>query len=146
MRTHVQIIGWLYVIFGGLAVFGALIYALIGVGLAAIFQTEQISSDLARDGVSPDAAAAVAVGVGVVLACVVVLFALPQIIAGIGLLRMRPWARILGIIVSILYLPGFPLGTALGVYTLVIMFNDETVALFQSSAETAKAAGPPGVL
>ncbi|MFC1609939.1 hypothetical protein ACFL6C_03190 [Myxococcota bacterium] len=78
------------------------------------------------------------------LGSLVGLFALPQLFAGIGLLRMRTWGRILGIIVAIFSLPGFPLGTALGVYGLVILFNQETAQLFAASARARSA--PPNIL
>jgi hypothetical protein len=35
------------------------------------------------------------------------------------------------IIKGILDLPAFPSGTALGIYTPVVMFNSETIPLFQ---------------
>ena len=52
------------------------------------------------------------------------------IIAGIGLLKRREWARILTIILGIFHLFGFPIGTAIGVYTLYVLFNDQAKALF----------------
>ena len=41
----------------------------------------------------------------------------PAIIGGIGLLKFRPWSRLLMIIVSSLHLP-LPFRTALGIYGL----------------------------
>ncbi len=49
----------------------------------------------------------------------------PGILAAWGLLTHRPWARILTIIFCILNLLVFPIGTALAVYGLLIMFNPE---------------------
>jgi hypothetical protein len=57
----------------------------------------------------------------------------PGIIGGIWLLKRRPWARILVLIVGALGLIDFPLGTALGVYTLWALVHDETVELFAGS-------------
>jgi glucose uptake protein GlcU len=48
----------------------------------------------------------------------------------IGLLERREWARILTIILGVLHLLGFPIGTALGVYTLYVLLNDQTKPLF----------------
>jgi hypothetical protein len=53
------------------------------------------------------------------------LFTLPSLIAGYGLLKQKSWARTAAIIAGILACPGFPYGTALGVYTLWFMFGDE---------------------
>ena len=54
------------------------------------------------------------------------------ILAGYGLLNYKGWARILTIILAILNLILFPIGTALGIYTLWVMFNDEAKPLFEA--------------
>ena len=71
-----------------------------------------------------------AIGVGV--AVLITVLSLPQIIGGWGLTRFRPWARILMIVVSILNLFHIPIGTALGVYGLWVLFNDDTKRLFET--------------
>lgn len=43
------------------------------------------------------------------------------IVAGWGLMQRRHWARVLAIVLSFLRLLNFPFGTALGIYTLVIL-------------------------
>jgi hypothetical protein len=45
--------------------------------------------------------------------------------AGAALLQARPWARIVILIYSFLALLNFPLGTALGVYSLVVLLPEE---------------------
>ena len=44
-----------------------------------------------------------------------------MLIAGIGLLLLRSWARLLTIVLGILDLVSIPLGTALGIYTLWVL-------------------------
>ena len=65
-------------------------------------------------------------------------FFLPGVIAyalaGYGLLKYKSWARILAIILAILNLILFPIGTVIGIYTLWAMFNDETKALFEAGS------------
>jgi hypothetical protein len=58
--------------------------------------------------------------------------AIPGIIAGWGLLNRRPWARIVIIILSILALIRFPLGTIVGVYGLWVLLSSEGAAQFQT--------------
>ena len=58
------------------------------------------------------------------------LVSLPGLIAGIGLLKFRPWARILGIVVAILNLINIPIGTVVGIYALWVLFSRETERLF----------------
>ncbi len=57
------------------------------------------------------------------------------VIAGIGMLSMRNWARIMTIILAILMLPGFPVGTLLGVVALWYLFQDEVKALFDQRGQ-----------
>jgi len=48
-------------------------------------------------------------------------FAIAGIIAGWGLMARAPWARMLAIILGCIGLIHFPLGTALGIYTLWVL-------------------------
>ena len=54
---------------------------------------------------------------------------IPSLIAGIGLLKRKGWARILSIILAILALPSFPIGTTAGIYTLWVLTQKETEKL-----------------
>jgi hypothetical protein len=54
---------------------------------------------------------------------------IPSLIAGIGLLNRKRWARILAIILAILALSSFPIGTAAGIYTLWVLTQRETEQL-----------------
>jgi hypothetical protein len=72
------------------------------------------------------------IGTGLLLFCA--LFSIPGLILGWGLLNYAPWARIFGIVVSLLNLVSlhtFGIGTVLGIYSLFVLFHPETVALFE---------------
>jgi hypothetical protein len=64
-----------------------------------------------------------------------VFFALgiPSLIAGIGLLKHKSWARILAIILAILAVTSFPIGTAAGIYTLWVLTHRETEQLLSTA-------------
>ena len=64
-----------------------------------------------------------AVGLGVAIFFWVL--ALPSIIGGWGLINLKPWSWLLMVIISILHLFHVPLGTALGVYGLWVLFSDD---------------------
>ena len=59
------------------------------------------------------------------------------IAAGWGLLQREPWARVLALVLAFLSLLNVPLGTALGVFTLVVLLPQE------AGAEYEKLAGGP---
>jgi hypothetical protein len=109
MQEHVKILGILHVVLSGLEGLTALIVMAIFVGLAGFD-----------------------VGVGVAGGVLLMVVSLPGLIAGIGLLSFRPWARILGIVISALDLPALPFHTALGVYGLWVLLSNEGTALFIS--------------
>jgi hypothetical protein len=53
-------------------------------------------------------------------------------VIGVGLLQRRSWARIAGIVISLLNLFYFPLGTMLGVYGLWVLFAKDTERVFNA--------------
>ena len=124
MDTHVKVLGWLWIIIGALGLMGALcaFVSIAGGGL--------ISGD--QDAIIATSITATVIG------SLIFLLSIPSIIAGIGLLKYKSWARILAIILAVLNLFAFPIGTALGIYTLWALLNKETTALFESGLESVE--------
>ena len=123
MLTHVKVVAWLHIILGSLGVLIALLLLAVFGGIAGFVGSVDPS---------PDARVAVPMlgGLGGILFVVVALLSLPGIIAGLGLLKLAPWGRILGIVISALDLLNVPFGTALGIYGLWVLTQRETEALF----------------
>ncbi len=116
MEKHVTFVGALRIGLGLLGILAAMIVvvAVVGGGL--------ISGD--REAIRITAI------VGPVVAFFLVLLSVPGIIGGIGLLKWKPWARFLVLILAVLDLFNIPIGTALGIYTIWVLMRDETVQLF----------------
>lgn len=81
-------------------------------------------------------------------AIIVGLFSLLAIFAGVGMLRMRNWARWVTIILAILNLPAFPLGTVVGGLIIWYLLQDNVAALFEKRGDAqtvlpAQAAAQP---
>jgi hypothetical protein len=66
-------------------------------------------------------------GVG---ACLTLVFAILYAVVGYGLLQVQNWARIAAIVLAILSLCSFPIGTILGGIVLYFMFQPETQQAF----------------
>ena len=70
-----------------------------------------------------------------IIANVLIIFftilSIPGIIAGIGLFKRKEWARILALIISVLDLFNFPLGTAVGVYSIWALVQTEVIEAFK---------------
>jgi hypothetical protein len=117
MKNHVTLVGAIQIGFGALGVITALVVFVVLVTGGLISQDQ--------------VAMAVTTGVGTAVGLLVLIFNLPAVIGGIGLLKYRPWARILVMIVSVVDLLCIPLGTVLGVYSLWVLMQEETIALFR---------------
>ena len=116
MRQHVPILGWCFIVYHAIA-------ALVGICLGAIIT--------GAGAISGEREVMFLTGtIGISVAAFLIVVSIPGVIAGIGLLRFRPWARILAIIVGVLHILSFPFGTALGVYTLVVLLHAEAPAVF----------------
>ena len=71
--------------------------------------------------------------IGKVLAGIIIICSLPGIIAGIGLFKRKEWGRILTLIISVIHLVNFPLGTAVGIYCIWAMVQPEIIEQFKLS-------------
>jgi hypothetical protein len=54
------------------------------------------------------------------------LFGVLHLVLAWGLFEREPWARVLGLVIGFLALLRFPLGTALGIYTLWVLLPEES--------------------
>jgi len=121
MEKHVTLLGLFYIACSVLGILCAFIVfiAVVGGGF--------ISGD--REAIR------ITMIVGSAAASFLALISIPGIIAGIGLLNRREWARILTIILGVLNLINIPFGTALGIYTLWALMQDETVRIFSTAPD-----------
>jgi len=136
MKDHIKVLGILYIVSGAIGIFVALLFFVIfGLGVIGI------AGAAAQE--DPEALIAIPIvgALGVLLVGLIAVSSVPGIIAGYGLLNYKPWARILGIVLSALNLTSVPIGTAIGVYGLWVLLNEETERLFLSVA--ARPAPPP---
>ena len=128
MTTHVKVLGTLFIVFGAF-------YVLLAFGSTAILSI--IAGIVGSEGGEDAALGASILGItGMVAFAFWLCIGIPGIITGIGLLKFKRWARIVGIVLSALRLIEFPFGTLLGGYGLWVLFSAEGTGLF--STETGK--------
>ena len=114
MEVHVKTLGLLYILAGGFGGLASLVFFLL---MAA----------------GPTSAAAYGPISGYMVTgwmALMLLLAIPSIVAGIGLMSFRRWSRAMATIIAILQLLNFPLGTALGIYALWVLLSAEADPLF----------------
>ena len=126
MDTHVKVLGSLQIALGALGLFAALILVFVFGG---------VTSAVGASG-DPDARIALPIiGItGMALVTCLIAVSVPSVIIGIGLIRLRPWARVAGMVISILSLMMIPFGTIIGVYGLWVLFSKETERLFTTAS------------
>lgn len=125
MRDHVRILGILNIVMGSLtALIGIVVFLIMG-GTAGFLTATGTTYD------DTHVAAPVVAVIGVGVAVFFLVLAAPSIIGGWGLLKFRPWARIVIIIVSVFHLLNFPFGTALGVYGLWVLLSEPGRQIFE---------------
>lgn len=118
MESQIKLIGILWIVLGGLSLmFGFLGFFLL-FGISFI-------PDMGRE------APFILRTVGSVAVFFFALFGIPKIIAGMGLLKKKEWGRILTLIVSFISLLNIPLGTALGIYSIIILVKEESIQYFK---------------
>jgi hypothetical protein len=117
MENHKKILGILYVVSGALTM-------LVIFGLSMLATT--IMALVAQEAEPEDAAIIELVArlLQFLPLIIIVFFSIPSIIAGIGLLYKQSWAMIMALVLGCFKLFSFPLGTALGVYTIWIYAED----------------------
>jgi hypothetical protein len=110
MDRRIDLVGYLHIGYGALTLLIATI-ALIAISAGGLLSGEAKIF-------------AITSGVAIVIFSILAVLALPSFIGGFGLLKRKPWSRILVIILSALHLLSFPFGTLVGGYSLYILMQD----------------------
>jgi len=118
----VKVLGALFLALGLLGIIAAVLSS-VAFGLLV-----SLVSAPGDDGAALDQAVLGVTGLGLTIA--IFATSTPAIFCGWGLLKFRPWARILGIVLAAIALIGFPYGTLFGVYALWVLFSKRTETVF----------------
>ncbi len=126
MEQHVKILAILHIVFGSLGI-------MLALGLLALFGG--IAGLIGASDYSPGAHVSIPIlgGIAAFIFFFLLAISLPGVIAGIGLLQFRSWARVLTIVLSVLDLIHVPFGTALGVYGLWVLLSQGSERLFRTA-------------
>ena len=124
LQIHIPVVGWLLILGHAVNVaIGVFIFLLLGgIGIAV------------RD----STATPVLIIIALTAAFLLVIFALPGLAAGIGLLMHKNWGRILSIVIAILELFIFPIGTLIGLYAIFVLAQDSATEYFGAPAAAAE--------
>ncbi len=116
MDQHFKIVAVLQIVYGAFFLAIGLIIFVIVAGAGAL---------------SGDRNAMLVTGtVGLIIGGLFVIFSIPSIIGGIGVLKRREWGRIVTIILSFIHLLNFPIGTIVGAYSIWALLSEPAKAYF----------------
>lgn len=123
MKNHVTAVAVLQLGMGVLGISGAciLLFVMIGPGLLVLsLEGETLPLTILT-------------GISTAISAMIVIFSIPNIVAGVGLMLWKNWARYLTMVLGVLQLFNIPVGTAIGAYSLWVLLQDDTEALFLES-------------
>ena len=130
METHVRVLAWLNIAMGCFGLLIAAIVFLVAGSVGGLLQ--MVDADLVIPGAIIGIVATLIVGF-------ILFLSLPLVIGGWGLLELRPWSRVLMIVLSALNLLHPPIGTMVGIYGLWVLLQPQTEALFRPRSFAASA-------
>jgi hypothetical protein len=120
MEKHVTLVGALHMGYGAFHVLCALAaFALIAGGglLGGLIAEEEF-------------VIGITFFIATTIAVWIILFSVPGIVGGVWLLKHKPWARYLVLVVSVLAMMDVPLGLGIGLYSIWVLLQAETEKLF----------------
>lgn len=119
MRTHIKFVAIINIILGALGVLKGLSY-FVGGALGSLFSGQFVGAIV---GVATSAV------FGIIFMCLAAL----RVAAGFGLMNGQQWARYSIIVLAVLGLLNFPIGTIFSVYSLWVLLSAEGQREFNTS-------------
>lgn len=116
MAVHVKVIAILEIVWGVLAAIGAFV-------LLMVFT---VGSAVTKGAGAPDFVPGVIASFGLFLVALVAALAIVALLGGTRLLKLRRSGKVPTYIAAALSLISFPIGTAFGIYTFIILSNEKT--------------------
>lgn len=125
MRKHVDLVGLLFLLWGGMSLL--LSVSLLSTGIAAT----AIGAAATPGPASGKLAAGIVAAVFFTLAAVGFVFGAVHVWIGTRLRRFREWARAFAIVLAVVDLVLVPFGTGLGIYALWALLHEQSRTLFE---------------
>ena len=127
MKSHVDFVGVLFIVWGLMTVLVGVSTLALGVGAVAL------NTSASRGGGGQFAAGLTAAAF-TALACIAILWGTAHVVVGVRLRRHTPWSRLMALMLGSVDLLLLPYGTALGVYTIWVLLTEDAKKLFQPAS------------
>jgi hypothetical protein len=123
VKSHVDFVGVLFIVWGLLTVLVGVSTLALGVGAAALITS-------ASRGGGGEVAAGITAAAFAALALIAILWGTAHVIVGVPLRRCTPWSRLIALMLGSVDLLLLPYGTALGVYAIWVLLSEGGKSLF----------------
>ena len=123
MKSHVDFLGLLFIVWGLLTVVIGVSTLALGIGAVSLITSTHRSG-------GGEVAAGITAAAFTTLAFIAMGWGAAHVIVGLPLRRYTPWSRLMALMLGSVDLLLLPYGTALGVYALYVLLNEEGKALF----------------
>ncbi len=140
MEKHITVVGTLNIVYSAVNLLGAIVLVALAAGAKHIVEV-LYHRHVIHPHDFPYELWDIIPAILILIAILIVIFSIPGIIGGIGVLRRKEWGRIVVLVISFFNLLNIPLGTILGAYSIWAMMTSETVRLFRGEEALAKAEG-----
>jgi hypothetical protein len=124
VAAQVDFVGVLFIVWGLLTTLVGVSTLALGVGAVALIAT-------AGEGGGGQLAAGLTAATFTALALIAMLWGSAHVIVGVPLRRHKPWSRLVALTLGSVDLVLLPYGTALGIYALYVLLNENGKALFE---------------
>lgn len=129
MEKHIKLVAVLNIVYRCFIVVGSFVLFILSALFGRIMDFVEQRGDL-HAGDIPREVLDIVPFILVIVGVVMLIISVIAIIGSVGLMRKKEWGRITLLIVSVFNLMHVPLGTALGVYTLWVILNEEIVRMY----------------
>lgn len=134
---HISILGWLVIAHAAVTGLLGLVVMFGGQVASQFILNNPRVLDNADPDIPPEAFALIA-PITFLVGAILLVIATPSIAAGVGLLRYRSWGRVLTLVLSVLRLLEFPLGTATAIYSFWVLLSRGGKTFFNERAARAE--------
>ena len=126
MKSHVDFLGLLFIVWGLLTVVIGLSTLALGIGAVSLITSVHRTS-------GGEVAAGITAAAFTTLALIAIVWGAAHVIVGVPLRRRTPWSRLMALMLGSVDLLLLPYGTALGVYALYVLLNEKGKSLFMAN-------------
>jgi hypothetical protein len=123
VKSHVDFLGVLFIVWGLLTVVVGISTLALGIGAVALIASSS------RGG-GGQVAASITAAAFTTLAIIAILWGAAHVVVGVPLRRRTPWSRLLALVLGSVDLLLLPYGTALGIYALWSLLREDGKKLF----------------